>query len=89
MNPIDLLIARLAQAHAAKAVDKLTVRAVDLNAELENLQCAAKSSRDVETGVRALFKHHPPAAVANIAQVRCFGNIARVARRIIREEQVA
>lgn len=89
MNPVDLLIAHLAQMHAAKKIDKLTVKAVSLNEALENLHCRANSSRAAEEGVRALFKEHLPAAVVGIADVRGFGSLARIGRRIMREEQIA
>lgn len=89
MNIIDRLIAGLVMWKTQRVTQRLTVQAVDLNEELTALHCRARHDRDREDVVRELFRDHPPAAVANIAAIRGFKQVARVARRIISEEKVA
>jgi len=62
-------------------------RAVALNEELTRIEYKARSVRARETGIRRLAEKYPPAAVAAIAEVRGYRNLARIARRVTRELQ--
>lgn len=56
-----------------------------LNAELERIQTACNSVHAREQEIRDLLEIFPRAAVAAIADVRGFHNLARLARKTIRE----
>jgi len=60
-------------------------RAMALNVELERIEFRVHQARARETAVRRLTERYPPAAVAAIADVRGFGNLARIVRGITRE----
>jgi hypothetical protein len=91
VNPIDIdiVIARLAALRSARRDEKLVVQAVDLNDRLEVIETRCSSVRAREAAMEELLRIHPRAAVAAIADVRGFHNLARIARRVIREEMVA
>ncbi len=89
MNPIDIVIARLAALRNARRDEKLVAQAVDLNDRLETIETVCASVRHREQAVRELLHIFPRAAVAAIADVRGFHNLARIARRVMREEMVA
>ncbi len=63
----------------------MALRAERLNVELTRIEYHATSVRERETAMRRLAEKYPPAAVAAIADVRGFGNLARIARRVVRE----
>ncbi len=69
--------------------EKVLAQAVDLNDRLELIETACVSVHHREQAVRELLHVFPRAAVAAIADVRGFHNLARIARRVIREEMVA
>ena len=52
-----------------------------INAELTRIETSVASARDREAAVSDLCVVFPRAAVAAIADVRGFGNLARIARR--------
>jgi len=89
VNPLDIMIARLAALRNARRDEKLVAQAVDLNDRLETIETVCASVRHREQAVRELLHLHPRAAVAAVADIRGFHNLARIARRIVREEMVA
>ncbi len=68
---------------------RLTAEAITLNERLETIETVCASVRHREQAVRELLHLHPRAAVAAVADIRGFHNLARIARRIVREEMVA
>ena len=60
-------------------------RAERLNVELTRIEYRVTSARAREAAVRRLADRYPPAAVAAIADVRGFKNLARIARKVTRE----
>lgn len=89
MNPIDNAIVRLAGALNARRDAKLADQAIALNNELTRIETSCLSRDARELAMADLCKRFPRAAVAAIADVRGFGNLARIARTSARDELTA
>lgn len=89
MNPIDALIVKLAAVKAQKQRAKQVELAATLDVLLREIELRFQSVRDREEAMGRMLEHFDRTAVVRMANFLGLHNLARIARRVIREEMVA